>query len=132
MKLLIGLYCILLYHFLPLFLCEGTYRVLSNVTCVMDQNVCLILPIMLQGPDAAEISRQSKALTVDFITQTFVILASLLQGDGVEFLSEVSSFTVNSPLHQCGKFSFSSFLLWTAYFFPFLVSLWVATCNKHS
>lgn len=57
----------------------------------------LILPIML-APDAAYVSKQSKALAVTFITQTFVILASLLQGDGVEFISEVSSFSL---IHLC-------------------------------
>lgn len=88
----------MLYAFLPLTLWEVTYRVFSNVTFVMDQNVCLILPIMLQAPDAAHVSRQSKALTVAFMTQTFVILASLLQGDGVGFLSEISSLPVHSPL----------------------------------
>lgn len=79
-----------------------------------------ILPPILQAPDAAEVSRQSKALIVAFITQAFVILASLLQRDGFEFLSEVSSFPVNSPLQWCFKVSFSLFLLWIACFFPLL------------
>lgn len=69
-------------------------------------NVCLILPIILQAPDAAEVSRQSKALVVTFITQTFIILASLLQGDGVEFLSEVSLFLLIHPCIGVASFLF--------------------------
>lgn len=82
---------------------------------------------MLQAPDAAEVSRQSKALTVTFITQTFVILASLVQGDGVEFLSDVSSFPVNSSLHWFCKLSFYLFLYGTACFLP----LHVSTVSDH-
>lgn len=65
----------------------------------------LMLPIML-APDAADVSRLSKALAVAFITQTFVILASLLQGDGVEFLSEVFSFSLIHPCTAVARFLF--------------------------
>lgn len=78
----------------------------------------LILPIML-APDAADVSRQSKALAVAFITQTFVILASLLQGDGVEFLSEVSSFSLIHPCTGVARFLFlySSFVQQASFHF---------------